>query len=116
MRSIICVLAYTALVTAQPDLLNQPPELLTRCAPRYTAEARRAHLEGKVLLYVEVSPTGRPVHIKVLKALGMGLAENAVDAVKQWRFRPGRKNGQTAAIPATIEVKFDLNDSSEPCR
>ena len=46
----------------------------------------------------------------------MGLAENAVDAVKQWRFRPGRKNGQTAAIPATIEVKFDLNDSSEPCR
>ena len=101
---------------AQPDLLTQAPAVLARCAPQYTPEAKRASIEGTVVLYTQVYPDGRAHNIKVLSSLGSGLDEKAIEALKQWRFSPGTKYGKTVVVPATIEVKFRLNDTSEPCR
>ena len=110
------VLAGLAL-HAQPDLLTQAPAIIARCAPRYTPEARRASIEGTVVLYIQVDPDGKAHNVKVQSSLGSGLDEKAIEAVKQWRFSPGTKYGKPVVVPATIEVKFRLNDrSAEPCR
>jgi TonB family protein len=61
-----------------------------------------------VLLYIEVSPDGRATNIRVARSLGLGLDEKAMDAVKQWKFKPGYKNGQPVTVAATIEVNFRL--------
>ncbi len=101
---------------AQPDLLTQAPAVMARCAPRYTPEALRASIEGAVVLYLQVYPDGRAHNVKVQSSLGSGLDEKAIEAVKQWRFSPGTKYGKPVVVPATIEVKFRLTDTSDPCR
>ena len=100
---------------SQPDLLTQSPAVIARCAPQYTPEAKRANIEGTVGLYIQVYPDGRAHNIRLQSSLGSGLDEKAIEAVKQWRFSPGTKNGKPVVVPATIEVKFRLDNQSEPC-
>jgi len=84
------------------------PVLLHKVEPEYSEEARKAKYQGTVLLYIEVSPDGRATNIKVQRSLGLGLDEKAIEAVKQWKFKPGYKNGQPVTVAATIEVNFRL--------
>jgi TonB family protein len=84
------------------------PVLLHKVEPEYSEEARKAKYQGTVLLYIEVSPDGRATNIRVARSLGLGLDEKAMDAVKQWKFKPGYKNGQPVTVAATIEVNFRL--------
>jgi TonB family protein len=89
-----------------PDLMTAPPVLLSKVEPQYTEEARKAKLAGAVVLYVEVTPDGRASNIRVQHSLGMGLDEKAIEAVQQWRFRPGMKDGKPATVAATLQVNF----------
>ena len=70
-----------------PDANEQIPFLDAKetftVEPQYTEEARKAQLEGTVALYVEVAPYGAAENIRVLRRLGMGLDEKAVEAVRQ---------------------------------
>jgi TonB family protein len=84
------------------------PVLLFKTEPEYTDEARRAHVSGPVVLTIEVDTGGRARNITVRKSLGLGLDERAVEAVRQWRFRPAAVNGKPVAIPAVVEVDFRL--------
>jgi periplasmic protein TonB len=84
------------------------PVLLHKIEPEYSEEARKAKYQGTVLLYIEVSPDGRATNIRVARSLGLGLDEKAIEAVKQWKFKPGYKNGQPVTVAATIEVNFRL--------
>jgi protein TonB len=61
-----------------------------------------------VTLYVEVDPSGKAVNIRVLHSLGLGLDEKAMEAVKQWKFKPGMKDGKPVTVAASIEVNFRL--------
>ena len=61
-----------------------------------------------MLLSVIVDEMGRPNHVKVLRSLGLGLDQKAMDAVSQWRFKPGQKDGKAVPVIATIEVNFRL--------
>jgi len=63
---------------------------------------------GTVVLAVEVEPDGAPHNIRVVRGLGFGLDENAIDAVSQWKFQPGMKDGVPVTVAATIEVNFRL--------
>lgn len=85
------------------------PSLVRKVEPQYTQEARDANLQGSVLLAVHINKQGVPEHIRVLKGLELGLSENAVAAVKQWKFKPGMKDGKPARVQANIEVNFRLN-------
>jgi len=67
-----------------------------------------AKYQGTVTLYVEITPDGRATNIKVLNSLGLGLDEKAIEAVSQWVFKPGLKDGQPVTVQATIEVNFRL--------
>jgi TonB family protein len=84
------------------------PSVLYKQEPTYTDEARAAKVSGTVLLYVEVDSTGRPRNVKVLRGLGLGLDERAIEAVSKWRFRPGQKGGQPVTVAAEIAVDFRL--------
>jgi periplasmic protein TonB len=84
------------------------PTLLYKVEPEYSEEARKAKYQGTVVLYVEVDPSGRAVNPKVIRSLGLGLDEKAVEAVQKWKFRPGYKDGRPVTVIATIEVNFRL--------
>ena len=84
------------------------PSLIYKKEPEYSEEARKAKYQGTVTLYVEVDPSGKAVNIRVLHSLGLGLDEKAMEAVKQWKFKPGMKDGKPVTVAASIEVNFRL--------
>lgn len=84
------------------------PALLFKVEPEYSEEARKAKYQGTVVLYVEVDPAGKARNLRVVKSLGLGLDEKAIEAVNKWRFRPGYKDGKPVTVAATIEVNFRL--------
>ncbi len=65
-------------------------------------------LQGTVLLYVQVDPSGKAVNMRVLHSLGYGLDEQAMEAVQKWQFKPGFIDGQPVTVEAQIEVNFRL--------
>ena len=84
------------------------PVVLHKVEPEYSEEARKAKYQGTVLLYIEVDANGHATNIKVQRSLGLGLDEKAIEAVKQWKFKPGYKDGKPVTVAATIEVNFRL--------
>jgi TonB family protein len=84
------------------------PSLVYKVEPAYTEEARKVRLQGTVLLYVQVDPSGKAVNMRVLRSLGFGLDEQAMEAVQKWQFKPGFKDGQPVTVEAQIEVSFRL--------
>jgi TonB family protein len=85
-----------------PTLLDAPP-------PEYTDEARRAELEGAVAVSLVVGENGKARDLHVVRPLGLGLDEKAIEAVSRWRFAPAVLNGHGMAVPATVEVTFRLH-------
>ena len=84
------------------------PRLLRSVEPAYSEEARKAKFQGVVALEVIVRPDGRPGEIRILRPLGMGLDEKAIEAVRQWVFAPGRRDGEPVPVKARVEVRFRL--------
>ena len=89
-------------------LYSKPPVLIFKKEPEYTEEARKAKYQGTVLLDVEIDDTGKPSDIQVVRSLGLGLDEKAVEAVRQWRFRPAMKDDQPVQARTEVEVIFRL--------
>ena len=84
------------------------PSVLFKVEPEYSEEARKAKFQGTVVLFVIVDEKGNPRDLKVLRALGLGLDQKAIEAVEKWRFKPGMKDGKPVPVMATIEVNFRL--------
>lgn len=84
------------------------PVLVHRVEPQYTDAARNEKISGKVLLDVVVNAQGEIHDAEVVEALGYGLDENAITAVKKWKFEPGRKVEDPVAVRARIEINFRL--------
>jgi periplasmic protein TonB len=84
------------------------PVLLWRQDPEYSDEARKAKLQGIVELGIEVNASGQVTNVRVLRSLGLGLDQRAIDAVRQWKFRPGTMDGKPVSTRATVEVNFRL--------
>ena len=85
-----------------------PPSVLLKVEPEYSEEARKAKFQGTVILFVVVDEKGNPRELKVIRPLGLGLDQKAIEAVEKWKFRPGMKDGKPVAVQATIEVNFRL--------
>jgi TonB family protein len=84
------------------------PVVIFKKDPEYSEEARKAKYQGTVLLAIEVDPSGKATNIRVVRSLGLGLDEKAMEAVKLWKFKPGYRNGTPVTVAATIEVNFRL--------
>lgn len=86
---------------ARPVKLAAPP-------PRYTEIARRARIEGIVIVQGVLDERGRLGELKVLKGLPMGLSEEALKALRKWEFTPATLNGKPVAVYYTVTVSFEL--------
>lgn len=84
------------------------PTLLFKVEPEYSEDARKAKFQGTVILAVVVDEKGLPRDLRIVRPLGLGLDEKAIEAVQKWRFRPGYLNGKPVSVAATIEVNFRL--------
>lgn len=88
------------------------PELIeeTKVEPEYPELARKARVEGTVILNAVVRRDGTVDNIQVLKAppADLGFSEAAIAAVRQWRYKPAMQNGRPVDVYLTITVRFAL--------
>ena len=85
------------------------PEVIHSVQPQFTAEARRENFQGVVAVQLIVDSQGFPQDVRVVRHLGMGLDEEAIAAVKQYRFRPATYEGHSVAVQMIIDVNFRLD-------
>jgi TonB family protein len=84
------------------------PKAIYAPEAEYSEEARKVKHMGTVVLWLVVGTDGKPRDIRVLRTLGLGLDEKAIEAVKNWRFEPAKKDGKPVAVQINVEVNFHL--------
>ena len=84
------------------------PQIKHRVIAQYTDEARRAKYEGVCLVSLIVDAQGNPQNPRVVRPLGMGLDEKALEAVRKYKFKPAMKGNTPVPVMITIEVNFRL--------
>ncbi len=85
------------------------PVLLSRVEPVYPEIARRSHQGGTVILQTVIDESGRVINVEVVKGLGFGLQQAAIDAVSRWRFKPATMNGRSVKVFFNLTVQFSLS-------
>jgi periplasmic protein TonB len=85
-----------------------PPRPIYSPDPEFSEEARKAKYQGTCTLMIVVATDGRPINIRVVNSLGMGLDEKAIETVRTWRFEPGQKDGHAVNVEMAVEVDFHL--------
>jgi TonB family protein len=86
------------------------PLVIAKAQAKYTDEARRNGIQGIVLLSAVVDESGRAQDIRVEHSIDPGLDQEAIKAVRRWRFRPGELDGRAVRVPVQMEITFRLND------
>ena len=85
-----------------------PPVVIYKVDPQYSKEASKKKIQGTITIELLIDPTGHPRNIEVIRGLGYGLDEKAVEAAGKWRFRPGMKDGEPVSTHATVQMNFSL--------
>ncbi len=87
-----------------------PPVAITRVSPLYTESARRARVQGVVVVETIIDRDGNVGNVKVLRGLGFGLDQNAAEAVARWKFQPARgADGRPVSVYFRLTVDYHLN-------
>ncbi len=115
-RLTVVALVLTAAACAMRTQIYTPgadvtaPVLVTEQRPYYPAEAQRAKIQGAVWLTCVVLPDGTVDDVQVVRSLDTvhGLDTQAVEALKQWTFEPGTKDGVPVPVRVTAELTFTL--------
>jgi periplasmic protein TonB len=84
------------------------PKVISAVDPEYSDEARRAKYTGIVVVSLIVDAQGNPQHVSVVRRLGMGLDEKAIEAVRQYKFKPAMYQGKAVPVEVNIEVNFQI--------
>ncbi|WP_263367155.1 energy transducer TonB [Edaphobacter bradus] len=84
------------------------PEVLYLVEPEFSEEARKAKVSGDVSVYLWVDEHGKPTHVRVVHGMGLGLDERAIEAVKQYRFKPAMENGKPVTVEMYVVVNFQI--------
>jgi len=84
------------------------PQVIYSVEPEFSEEARKAKVAGNVLVNLWVDTSGNPSHVRVIRGVGMGLDEKAIEAVRQYKFRPAMENGKPVLVELNIEVNFQI--------
>lgn len=85
------------------------PEVIHSVEPEFTEDARRANFQGSVSIKLIVDSQGNPQDVRLVRHLGMGLDEKAIEAVKQYRFKPAMYQGHPVSVQIVIDVDFHLH-------
>lgn len=84
------------------------PVPLYKPEPPYSEEARKSKYQGTVNLWIVVDSQGRVSDVRIVKPLGMGLDEKAVETVRTWKFKPAMRSGAPVAVRVMVEIAFRL--------
>ncbi len=84
------------------------PVVIFQVEPEFSEEARKAKFMGNVLVNLIVDAKGLPENVHVARGVGMGLDQKAVEAVKQYRFKPAMENGKPVPVELNVEVNFQI--------
>ena len=93
---------------ATPRAGTRPPAVLSAPNPTYTEEARQNKVSGDVVIALTVDEHGLPQDVRVKRGLGSGLDEKAVEAVRQYKFKPATRDGVPVATHLFINVNFKI--------
>lgn len=85
------------------------PTVLHSVEPEFTEDARQANFQGSCAIQLIVDAQGNPQNVHVVRHLGMGLDEKAINAVRQYKFRPAMYQGHPVAVQIVINVDFHLH-------
>jgi protein TonB len=83
-----------------------PPRVIHQIAPKPDSGEKGFRISGTVLVALVVSSKGLPVDVRIARSVDKDIDQSAVDAVKQWRFEPARKDGKPVAVKVTVEIRF----------
>jgi len=83
-----------------------PPRVVKHVNPQYSTGSHGIRVQGSVLVETVVSSHGEPKKTHVVRGLDKDIDAAAVDAVNQWQFAPGKKDGKPVAVIVQIEIKF----------
>lgn len=86
----------------------KPPKLVHYVEPDFSPSSKEAFVEGVVRISTVVKVDGKPAQLHVLKGLSSEEDRLATEAVNQWRFQPGTREGQPVNVRVTVEVEFHL--------
>lgn len=84
------------------------PKVIFSPDPEYSEEAREEKYQGSCVLGMIVTPEGKPRDIHIVRTLGKGLDEKAIEAVRQWKFEPAMRDGKPVAVLINVVVTFRL--------
>jgi protein TonB len=84
------------------------PVVIYQVEPEFSEEARKAKFMGVVLVNLIVDAHGLPQNVHTLRGVGMGLDEKAVEAVRQYRFKPAMEGGKPVPVELNVEVNFQI--------
>jgi protein TonB len=84
------------------------PILIYQVDADFSEEARKAKFSGNVVVNLWVDQNGMPSHVHVIRGVGMGLDEKAVEAVRQYKFKPAMENGKPVTVEMNVEVNFQI--------
>ena len=84
------------------------PEVIFKVEPEFSEEARKAKFMGVVTVNLIVDTKGLPQNVRVIRGVGMGLDEKALEAVRQYRFKPAMENGHPVPVQVNVEVNFQI--------
>lgn len=97
-----------AMATRKGGKVN-PPALIYSPSPRFTRSAKEAGINGTVVIGLIVDASGAPQQVHIVKPLGMGLDEEAVRDVSEYRFKPATYEGQPVPVEINIQVNFRID-------
>jgi len=83
-----------------------PPQVIRQVNPDYSPGSRGVRVVGTVMVGLVVTSGGMPKNLRVVHGLDKDVDQSALDAVKQWRFEPAKKDGKAVAVRITIEIQF----------
>jgi protein TonB len=83
-----------------------PPRLLEVATPDYTEDAKRHKISGDVVVLIVVDTKGDVIEAKVVKGLGHGLDENAIAAVREWKYKPATRDDKPVMVKMEVTLNF----------
>ncbi|MBV9038348.1 MAG: energy transducer TonB [Acidobacteriaceae bacterium] len=92
----------------EPGGSIKAPKLLHYVEPEFSSKSKEAFIEGTVKISTVVTAEGRPSEPRIVHGLNAEEDRTAIEALKQWRFQPGTKDGKPVNVRVMVEVAFHL--------